>query len=368
MVDKRTITILIIMILMASVSMAEEVRYRFTFPLFSSYKIVATIPLSQIKPDYAGVLFFLQHQPQVTGSKRPAPGAWMIMLNETGDIVNHQSFADAELDPPELRDLDGDGVEEVIFVTRHRGQGTEYARLQIFTLVSGRLREMPFYDEQGRECELLRSWRTGGWMFVQDDELSRWDILAWQTRSEPEGLQTRYYSFILNGDGYWGRILRQIDGRLEHATPLDPTAFVNLQHGPADIDLEAYVSRWNTAINAKNQALLSSFYAAQVDYYGRRAARVALLTEQQQAFRQTPYYHQEIRGKIIVRQDGENRYKCYFNRRLLTGEHILSYLVFARSGNGVFIIAESDLPTDEKMDRLSAEDDLIFVRYFPAYR
>lgn len=114
------------------------------------------------------------------------------------------------------------------------------------------------------------------------------------------------------------------------------------------------VELWNNASSNGDFAVLENMLADKVEYYQQTVTRDYYIKDQKKFFEKNPVYGQVIKGDINIQQISDTQYKAEFVKEVTTKKGTKdypSYLVFKKIGNEWKLILESDMVSDENIEK-----------------
>jgi hypothetical protein len=115
-------------------------------------------------------------------------------------------------------------------------------------------------------------------------------------------------------------------------------------------DWQELTESWSASLNLRNAAIMRSFYADTVLYYGDRLTAEEVISRQEAYFVQNPDYKQKITEYIDEVQQPDGSWLIRIIKRVTSGGKTADYpasVVFAKAEGGIWkIVAESDDITD----------------------
>jgi hypothetical protein len=131
---------------------------------------------------------------------------------------------------------------------------------------------------------------------------------------------------------------------------------------PVVSEWHSLTDSWTASLNLKNAAIMKSFYADTVMYYGNKISGDDVVKSQQEYFAANTDYHLKIVEYISEEQQPDGNWRVRITKQVTAGGKTANYpasLVYAKR-NGIWkIISESDDITDLK------KGTLVTVHYEP---
>lgn len=120
---------------------------------------------------------------------------------------------------------------------------------------------------------------------------------------------------------------------------------------PVVSEWHSLTDSWTASLNLKNAAIMKSFYADTVMYYGNKISGDVVVKSQQEYFSANPDYSMKILEYLGEEQQPDGTWNVRITKQVTAGGKTVNYpasLVYAKR-NGIWkIISESDDITDLK--------------------
>lgn len=119
-------------------------------------------------------------------------------------------------------------------------------------------------------------------------------------------------------------------------------------------DLQAFVKEWNTALAEHKTTVLASYYADNINFYGKEKSKEELQKIQADFFKIYADYYQQIKGDISTSTISDKVWKCTFVKSVTTKGKTTDYTAYFHvqlENDKLQIILESDLTTDANLKK-----------------
>lgn len=119
-------------------------------------------------------------------------------------------------------------------------------------------------------------------------------------------------------------------------------------------EVKEMVELWNKASSNGDFTVLENMLADKIEYYQQTVTRDYYIKDQKKFFEKNPVYGQVIKGDIDIQQISDTQYKAEFVKEVTTKKGTKdypSYLVFKKIGNEWKLILESDMVSDENIEK-----------------
>jgi TonB family protein len=141
-----------------------------------------------------------------------------------------------------------------------------------------------------------------------------------------------------------------------------PTNTAEVTQNAEASDLRRLVADWNDAHSNRDVEAFTALYDDLILFYRVQQNKSESIRNKTQLFEKYPDFNQQIIGDIKITKISDNKVQCDFTKRVTVNNKTtdyLSYLIFRKTLDGWKIATESDLVTDENLEKKSVNRNSI---------